>query len=81
MESSSVSLASSSKSLSSSLLNMKFMRRKEEAQLREKLRKEETNALSEARWSVKSLDRIICITDEQRFDLSPPIGRRSFRGK
>ena len=36
----------------------------------------------EARWVVRSNDdsNVILILSEDRFDLSPPIGRRSFKG-
>jgi hypothetical protein len=46
------------------------------------LRKEEEDKLLEARWVVKSNDNenVIMLLSEDRFDLSPPIGRRSFKG-
>ena len=46
------------------------------------LRKEEERRLLEARWVVKSNDddNVILIMSEDRFDLSPPLGRRSFKG-
>lgn len=42
---------------------------------------QEERRLLEARWVVKSKDddNVILILSEDRFDLSPPIGRRSFK--
>ncbi len=71
------------KEMSSNLLRMRFMNRQEETDRREKLRREEEDRLIQARWVVKSSDaedKVILILTEDRFDLSPPIGRRSFRG-
>jgi len=56
------------------------MRRREEGERRDRLRKEEDDRLREARWVVKGLDdRVLVMADETRFDLSPPLGRRSFK--
>ncbi len=57
------------------------MRRREEAERRDRLRREEEDRMREARWVVKGLDNAVTmLTDDRRFDLSPPLGRRSFRG-
>ena len=66
-------------------MQMKFMKRREEHDRRERLRKEEEERLLAARWVVKSAgddvaESVILILSEERFDLSPPVGRRSFRG-
>lgn len=64
----------------SDTIDGKFMRRREEAERRDKLRRQEDDRLREARWTVKGLDdHIMVLADETRFDLSPPIGRRSFK--
>lgn len=68
--------------MSSNLLRMRFMNRQSEAERREQLRKEEETRLLQARWVVQSADKdhnVILVLSEDRFDLSPPIGRRSFR--
>lgn len=70
------------KEMSSNLLRMRFMNRQSEAERREQLRKEEETRLLQARWVVQSADKdhnVILVLSEDRFDLSPPIGRRSFR--
>ncbi len=69
--------------MSSNLMRMRFMNRQEESERRERLRREEEDRLIQARWVVKSSDaedKVILILTEDRFDLSPPIGRRSFHG-
>ncbi len=71
------------KELSSSVLSMKFMRRRQESELREKLRREEEDRLIQARWVITTAEEknnVILILSDERFDLSPPVGRRSFQG-
>jgi hypothetical protein len=74
---------SKSKELSSSVLSMKFMKRRQEAELRERLRREEEDRLIQARWVITTTEaknNVILILSDDRFDLSPPVGRRSFQG-
>eukprot|EP00009_Paramoeba_aestuarina_P001942 CAMPEP_0201512516 /NCGR_PEP_ID=MMETSP0161_2-20130828/4757_1 /ASSEMBLY_ACC=CAM_ASM_000251 /TAXON_ID=180227 /ORGANISM="Neoparamoeba aestuarina, Strain SoJaBio B1-5/56/2" /LENGTH=184 /DNA_ID=CAMNT_0047908393 /DNA_START=5 /DNA_END=556 /DNA_ORIENTATION=- len=62
------------KQLSSTLLGMKFMQRMKEAELREKLRKEEEQLVAESQWTRRSLLSSAGVVEEEGIGASEMVG-------